>query len=323
MATAKSLKQIETGELIQAVDDARDPSDPFKLNVGLRTTVDTRLADGKAKDQATLLSEGDRATASANVRTALDQLKNLLRDGYNFIQGIGSFAISDAERLGLYTAYGWTSGKVGKLNDARIEQLANQSITTTPTITNPDHQYPAALMTLITEELATVNANQPLATGGDRQTAIAARDEALELLQTVNDRVRFYYCSASDDEDFTPELAKIGKQPRRKAGTVGGGDESGEEEPLPGVPGPVAFDETTLTLSVTEMPANATTIRAYRQAEGGQAELAGESATIDVSVVNTGALTPDVTYEFWLVGSNLAGDGPESERIQFTAPAMA
>ena len=105
-------------------------------------------------------------------------------------------------------------GQIGELNDARIESLANQAIAATPSITNPDHQYPAALLTLITDELAVVNANQPLATGGTRQAAITARDEALVLLQKINDRVRFYYCSASDEEDQTAELASIGRQRR-------------------------------------------------------------------------------------------------------------
>jgi hypothetical protein len=34
--------------------------------------------------------------------------------------------------------------------------------------------------------------------------------------------VRFYYCSASRDTDQTAELAKIGFQPRRAAGTANG-----------------------------------------------------------------------------------------------------
>ena len=71
-----------------------------------RTLLDTRLADLQAKDSATLTSAGSRATASANARAAVDQLQKLLRDGYNFIQGLGSFAITDADRIGLFISYG-------------------------------------------------------------------------------------------------------------------------------------------------------------------------------------------------------------------------
>ncbi|MBI5761333.1 MAG: hypothetical protein HZA46_22715 [Planctomycetales bacterium] len=64
---------------------------------------------------------------------------------------------------------------------------------------------------LITPQLDIVNANQPATTGGTAQAATAARD----LLQSVNDRVRFFFCSASDDEDQTPELAPPATRRRR------------------------------------------------------------------------------------------------------------
>ena len=184
MPNQTSLEQVELAELTRTVDDGRVAADPFKLSAASRTLLDTRLADLKAKDVATLTSEGGRATASANVRAALDQLQKLLRDGYNFVQGLGSFAISDADRIGLFTAFGWESGLVGDFSDARIESLANQAITVT--IADATHRYPAALLTLITAQLAIVNTNQPLATGGSAQGATDARDAALALLQLIN-----------------------------------------------------------------------------------------------------------------------------------------
>ncbi|MBC8115653.1 MAG: hypothetical protein H7062_14815, partial [Candidatus Saccharimonas sp.] len=220
MPNQQSLEQVELAELTQTVDDGRVAADPFKLPTGLRTLLDARLADLQAKDSATLTSAGGRATASASLRAALDQLQKLLRDGYNFIQGLGSFAITDADRIGLFTAYGWESGLVGDFSDARIESLANQAITVTPTIADATHRYPAALLTLITAQLAIVNTNQPLATGGSAQGATDARDAALVLLQLINARVRFFYCSASNDTDQSPELVKIGRQPRRDPGAA-------------------------------------------------------------------------------------------------------
>ena len=306
------LEQIELAELAQSVDDGRLAADPFKLPGALRTLLNTRLADLQAKDAATLLTEGGRATAAANVRTALDQLTTLLRDGYNFINGIGSFSISPADRLGVFTAYGWESGLIGEFTDARVEALANQAITATPSIPNPAHAYPAALLTLITAQLAIVNANQPIATGGTAQAATAARDLALDLLQTTNDRVRFWYCSASDDEDQTPELAKIGRQPRRASGDA-------QSQPLPSATGTATFDAATLTLTIPAPPDHATSIRAFRKPAGGVAQLAGTSTTNVVSVVAAGPLTPGVTYELWLVGHNSQGDGPESNHVSHTA----
>lgn len=312
MPNQTSLEQIELAELTQTVDDGRVAADPFKLPTALRTLLDTRLADLKAKDAATLTSEGDRATASANVRAALDQLQTLLRDGYNFVQGLGSFAITDADRIGLFTAYGWESGLVGAFSDARIESLANQAITVTPTIADATHRYPAALLTLITAQLAIVNTNQPIATGGSAQAATDARDAALALLLLINARVRFFYCSASDDLDQTPELVKIGRQPRRDSGAAAA-------QPLPAAPGPATLDAVALSLTVSALPDHATTLRAFRRPAGGTAELAGTSATTTVSLTALGPLTTGVTYEFWLVGHNSQGDGPQSNHVTHLA----
>jgi hypothetical protein len=312
MPNQTSLEQIELAELTQSVDDARLAADPFKLIAATRTLLDARLADLKTKDAATLTTEAGRATASANVRAALDQLRTLLKDGFNFIQGLGSFAISDADRLGVFTAYGWESGLVGDFTDARIESLANQALTATPGIADPAHRYPAALLALITTQLGIVNTNQPLATGGAAQAATDARDAALALLQLINARVRFFYCNASDDLDQTAELVKIGRQPRRASGEA-------ESQPLPLAPGTVTLNAIALTLTAPAMPDHATTLRAYRRAAGGTAELAGTSATTTVSLVELGPLTSGVTYQFWLVGRNSQGEGPQSNHITHVA----
>lgn len=221
MPTKESMDQIELGELIVSVDNGRVAGDPFKLPAGYRTLLDDRLADLKEKDGAILTNEADRAEASANVRVSLDKLGGYLRDGYNFIKGIGSYSITEAQRLGVFTHYGWATGQIGEMTDSRIESLANLATAATAAVSNPAWQYPAPLLALITAELATLNANQPIAQVGNRQVATAARDEALVLLRKINDRVRFFYCSASDDEDKTPELARIGRQPRRAPGSAG------------------------------------------------------------------------------------------------------
>ena len=311
MPTQDSLEQIEIGELIVSEDDGRAAGDAFKLGTALRALLVARLADAKTKDAATFITEGGRAGASLAARTALDTLKGHLRDGYNFVKGLGSYQITAADRLAVLVSYGWESGEVGDFTDARIESLANQAITATPLIANAAYRYPAALLGLITAQLAIVNANQPTATGGTAETATNLRNIALELLRTANDRVRFFYCSASDDEDQTTELAKIGKQPRRDAGAASG--------PVPGAPGAATFDATAKTLSVSAMPSGATTLRAYRKPAGGVAELAGTSTSTTVSVVGVGPLTVGVTYELWVAGHNSDGDGPGSNDVSHTA----
>ena len=312
MPTEASLAEIETAELVIAVDAGRVVTDTFKLPAYLLALVIARLADLRVKDAATLVTEGGRVGGQINVRTALDTLSLLLHDGYNFIKGIGSYTISASDKAALFTSYGWVGGELGEFSDARIESLARQAADATPGIANAAHRYPQALLDLIAAQLALVNTNQTAATGGTAQTATGARDKALKALQTANDRVRFHYCASSDDEDTTPELAKIGKQPRRDRGEAG-------SQPLPGAPGTAAFDAAARTLTVPAMPEGATTLRAYRKAAGGVAELAGTSNGTTVSVVGVGPLTPGVTYELWVVGHNAQGDGPESNHVSHTA----
>ena len=190
----------------------------------------------------------------------------------------------------------------------------------------------ASRRSLPSQSVGTRNANQPLATGGTAQAATAARDLALGKLQTMNDRAewtphtsptrergtagdfprsRFGLVWASDDEDQTPELAQTAEQPRRDRGQA-------EPEPFPDPAGTATFAAATSTLSVPALPAHATSLRAFRKPAGGTAELAGTTTT--VSVIAAGPLTPGVTYEFWLVGHNFRGDGPESNHVTHAVP---
>lgn len=238
MATKHAQTQLERAELILAVDDARNASDPFKLPTAMRTLVTGRLADLRVKVSAISASESQRAEASATTRAALDSLKDLLREGHRFISAIGSYAITEPERIGLFAAYGWESRQIGMLTDGRTEAMANLAVSSSSAITNPAHRYPDALLAAISGQLAVVNANQPIANSGNRQAAVAARETALAKLTSANDRVRFFYCSASDDEDATPELARIGRQPRRGAKPV-------EDDETP----PIDIPTTTISLN--------------------------------------------------------------------------
>jgi hypothetical protein len=124
--------------------------------------------------------------------------------------------------------------------------------------------------------------------------------------------VRFVYCLASDDTDQSAEQVSIGRQPRRAAGAA-------TTQPLPAAPGDVTFAAAALTLLVAALPEHATSLRAFRQPAGGTAELAGTSSTTTVSLVDLGPLASGVTYEFWLVGHNSRGDGPESNHVTHVA----
>ncbi len=313
MPTQASLEAMETAELIQQVDDGRTDQDFFKLPDWLRSLLDVTVDNLQNAETATLSHEGDRTTAAIRVREASAALAKLLRDGYNHIRGLGSYDITDAERQGLYATYGWQGGEMGDLKDeARLESLATTALDVTPTITTEAHRYPPMLVQHLTAQLTILNANQSVATTGGRGGAIKLRNQLVDLLERVNARVRFYYCAASQDLDQTPELNRIGMQPRRNPGQA-------QAQPKPATPDTVTLNSADLTLSLPALPEHATTLRAYRQPAGGEAVLAGTSPTTTVSVVGLEPLTSGVQYEFWVVGHNSAGDGPESNHIQHTA----
>jgi hypothetical protein len=314
MADQETIDAIENGELILMVNGARLAGDLFILTGPIQTVVTTRLSDTRAKNAAVTMIGAATIGASAQQQQALDKLADLLRNGHSGIGAIASDDITDAQRAQVYEAYGWEGGLIGDLKTAsRIETLGNLAATVATDATVPAvGKYAATLVTRITNWLAIYNAASVLATGGDRQTLIQQRNDARDLLLAAISRVRHFYCAASDDIESTPELAKIGMQPKRAPGDA-------QPQPLPDAPGAASFDAATRQLTIPALPAHATFIRAYRKPAGGAVESAGVSNSASVSVVGITPLTPGVTYTLWVVGENSRGQGPESNHVTFTA----
>ncbi|TAL02864.1 MAG: hypothetical protein EPO07_06865 [Verrucomicrobia bacterium] len=218
--------------LIKTVDDGRVAADPFKLPALLRTQHDADLTGLETADSDTALTESDRAGGSATARKALDTLGDLAREGFKFIDAIRATQITDAQRLEVFTAYGWASGKLGRFNDARVIGLSRLGALAHTDVAAP-FRYPADLIADIKAQLAIFDANAQVATGGDRQKATETRDTKLDAANTTVSQVRFFYCSSSRDTDQSPELAKIGCQPRRPAGTVDHPEKKSAPAPAP------------------------------------------------------------------------------------------
>lgn len=230
---------------------------------------------------------GDKVGASVQVQEALEKLRGALRNG-------------------------WALGKLGDLESpTRVNFMADLAVAGASSVL-AIARYPASVMTQITNWLAVLEANEAIAGGGSRQAAIDLRKTARKALEKLNLRVRFYYCSVNDSADQSPELARIGFQPRRDPG-------DSQPQPLPGASGAVTWNAATRELSITALPANATSSRAFRKPAVGEAEPAGVSTGTTVSVTAYAPLTPNVSYEVWLAGHNSRGDGPESNRTTFTA----
>lgn len=124
--------------------------------------------------------------------------------------------------------------------------------------------------------------------------------------------MRLFYCSASDDGEKTPELAKINMQPKRLPGDA-------QPQPLPDAPGTATFNAATRQLTIPAMPDHTSFLRSKRQPAGGPETDAGVSNDTTVSVVDFTPLTPGVSYQVWVVGVNSRGEGPASNKVTFVA----
>ena len=312
MADTLLLDALAQGELILQVDATRSPYDLFKLPSWLLPLETTRLAEARAANAAVALESGDRAGASRRVQEAVDRLANLLRNGYNALRAVPEEDSPAAEVEDALVTHGWEGGNLGDLVTAvrvvALAQLAGEVTPSLPVLV----RYPASVLNRLTTWLGVYAGNRLIAEGGALSTLINDKDVKRDALLKGNARVRFLYCAASDAGDFTPELARIGDQPRRLPGDA-------QPQPLPDAPGTATFSAATRELTIPALPAHATSLVAFRQPAGGAAEQGGVSTTNAVGVADFSPLTAGVTYVLWVVGRNSRGNGPESNHVSFTA----
>ncbi len=313
MADKKMLDAIELGDLILLVDTGRAPDDAFKLPAGLRALLEARLTAAKGKNSAVAMNEGSEAGADIQRAEALRRLAGLLRNGYAYIMSVPEEDLPLADRQRALESYGWENGLLGDLETpARVESLARQAPVAGAEISIPSiAKYPLALMTRISNWLQVLESTQALSLGGTHQTMVEQRNDARDLLQAATSRVRHFYCSASDDGEYTTQLAVINMQPKRAPGEA-------QPQPGPDAAGTATYNAATRELSVEALPAHATFLRAYRQAPGGDPELAGVSTTPTVSIVGYSPLVTGVQYTVWVVGANSQSEGAPSNQIVVT-----
>ena len=96
MFDKETIEALETGELMQAVDDTRAANDPFKLSAALRACSIARQLELRATAQAAALREGDRVGAQMLVRAAGDKLEALVRVVYRWVWGLVPDWVPDA-----------------------------------------------------------------------------------------------------------------------------------------------------------------------------------------------------------------------------------
>jgi hypothetical protein len=220
LSVSRALAQ---GKLVVSVDSTRPADDSFKLPASLLALIQADITGLEAGDTGAHQAEGARAEASGTARAAYDKLEAVHRLGFTGIEGIIGAdilpgGITDPDRLGVFTTYGWERGQLGRFTDDRLLVLGELAVQGDTTIATPAWRYAATLTAIIQAQLDIIEAEESTATGGDRQVSVAARRTACDLLETHLSRARYHYCASSDELDATKELARISFQPRRPKG---------------------------------------------------------------------------------------------------------
>jgi hypothetical protein len=149
------------------------------------------------------------------------------------------------------------------------------------------------------EELAILLANEDIAGGGAREIITERKDAERDGLLRKIARVRLYVASTTDAGESDPARALYCFQPKRDPGEA-------QPQPLPEVPGTATFEAATRLLTIQALPVHATSIVAWRQPAGRDAEPVGSTITTRVSVSETSPLVPG--------GLPTVGDGPQQPR---------
>lgn len=221
MPTSESIDLARRLKLVLTIDDKRKADDPLKLFPALRKDVVDDAEDLEDADGITGTSEGERTEASGKKRKAYNELERQLRGGHRYIMALDDDAITEEERAGVFEAYLWKGGLIGRFDDTRCVALAKQAAKVTAEgLVKELWRYPAVRLARIAAQLSIIEEKTDTASSGDRQAANKSRNTAFDLAETTLLRVRFWYCCATRDADKTPELAKIEYQPRREHGTA-------------------------------------------------------------------------------------------------------
>ena len=209
----------QTAERILEVDRLRAKDDSFLLTVMLHALVEDRLGIFRDAYMQQKSASGQRMGNSELANQSIGRLTERLREGYRFLSALPAFRVPSDKKLSAMHSYGWNGGKVGKLQSKdRVLSLAKLALSVTPTVLPADARYPADLLAEIEKELNILKDAEPGAQIGVRSSATKAKTKALKDLTLAVGRVRAFYISASDDMDKSPELAKIGLNPRQATG---------------------------------------------------------------------------------------------------------
>jgi hypothetical protein len=199
-------RALAKGKLILSVDATRPPGHIFKLPAALSGTLKEDVSNLK---RASASQPAARAAGGGHdpLRAAFDKLEASLRRGHAGISAIIGRSllptgISDTDRLAIFTAYGWGSGRVGNLSDSRLLLLGELALQGEINVANRDWRYPAKLVELIREQLDTIALQEATPPAPDLRHLVERLEQSLY-------EVHQFYLALSHDPEHARELSRI------------------------------------------------------------------------------------------------------------------
>ncbi len=190
----------------------------WKFTAEFRAEVQDTFDDLVAANEDIPLSEGNRRTASDQLKVDYPVAETMIHAVYNRIKGLSLTGSS----LPLLVAYGFESGQLGEFDQSRVRKFLGQFLTTSADfadVNSPNHNaaavLPADWITQITPLKKRLSDNELLASVGSRSDLVELRRQKLLAAEDIISRIWHYLSYGLPKRDQDPLLHNYGFDPRK------------------------------------------------------------------------------------------------------------
>ncbi len=191
----------------------------WKFTTEFRAEVQDTFDDLVAANEDIPLSEGNRRTASDQLKVDYPVAETMIHAVYNRIKGLSLTGNS----LPLLVAYGFESGNLGEFDQSRVRRFLGQFIATSADfadVNNPNHNaaavLPADWITQITPLKKRLSDNELLSSVGSRSDLVELRKQKLLAAEDILSRIWHYLSYGLPKRDQDPLLHNYGFDPRKE-----------------------------------------------------------------------------------------------------------
>ncbi len=194
-----------------AADDNVPAEAERKLQPAFRARGESMLNRLVSAQQAISASASEREQAVAALQSAQSQAREWIRAVFSRLKGLPP----GVNKSAVLTAYGFTGGKLGKLDDDRVMALLSFSGMASAGQDNPDAQLPADWLATIADLKTQIETQAPLTAIGSRADRVRLRNEARAEVDDWLSRILAWLIYVLPLRDRDPLLHDYGFTPRQ------------------------------------------------------------------------------------------------------------